>query len=138
MVCLATHLNYKLNLHAQALLDLDHLVQEARKNSYPSVDIQFIVDSLNVNCLPLLLKSEAISLILFLCSNQKGESYDSRNTCYETRFYRRCLLRKIRNALALSLGKKANTNAIFLIAKSTVLFHVITPASTTVFPEDAS
>ncbi len=28
-------------LYAQALLDLDHLVQEARKNSYPSVDIQF-------------------------------------------------------------------------------------------------
>lgn len=28
-------------LYAQALLDLDHLVQEARKNSYPSGDIQF-------------------------------------------------------------------------------------------------
>lgn len=28
-------------LYAQALLDLDHLVQEARRNSYPSGDIQF-------------------------------------------------------------------------------------------------
>ena len=28
-------------LYAQALLDLDHLVQDARKNNYPSGDIQF-------------------------------------------------------------------------------------------------
>ena len=28
-------------LYAQALLDLDHIVQEARKNSYPSGDIHF-------------------------------------------------------------------------------------------------
>ncbi len=28
-------------LYAQALLDLDHLVQEARKNSYPNGDIHF-------------------------------------------------------------------------------------------------
>ena len=28
-------------LYTQALLDLDYLVQEARRNSYPSGDIQF-------------------------------------------------------------------------------------------------
>ena len=28
-------------LYAQALLDLDNLVQEARKNSYPNGDIKF-------------------------------------------------------------------------------------------------
>ena len=28
-------------LYAQALIDLEHLVQEARRNSYPSGDIQF-------------------------------------------------------------------------------------------------
>ena len=41
MVCLATHLNYKPNSIHKALLDLDYLVQEARRNSYPSSDIQF-------------------------------------------------------------------------------------------------
>ena len=28
-------------LYAQTLIDLDHLVQDARKNNYPSGDIQF-------------------------------------------------------------------------------------------------
>ena len=41
MACLATRLNYKLNSNTQALLDLDRIVQEARRNNYPSGDIQF-------------------------------------------------------------------------------------------------
>ncbi len=52
MVCLATPYKLQAKLYTQALLDLDHLVQEARKNNYPLVIFSSIVDSLNVNCLP--------------------------------------------------------------------------------------
>ena len=39
MVCLVNLINYRLN--SQAQIDLDHLVQDARRNGYAHGDIQF-------------------------------------------------------------------------------------------------
>ena len=52
ITCLATRLNYKLNSMHKLLLTSEHLVQEARRNSYPSGDIQFYSRQFNVDYLP--------------------------------------------------------------------------------------
>lgn len=59
-------------LYAQAQIDLDHLAQDARRNGYAHGDIQFYSRMFKTKIIyPLLLKSEATSLTLFILHSER-------------------------------------------------------------------
>lgn len=59
-------------LYAQAQIDLDHLADDARKNGYAHGDIQFYSRMFKLQTFyPLLLKSEATSLTLFILHSER-------------------------------------------------------------------